>query len=156
MPRPPTLSVIIAYKFGRAALSLIGAVTALVLVLLGFAAPLERYAEAVHHHAVSALAMRLTQWFVTAVEPTHMLVVAAALALDGSVLLVEGWALSRGQKWGVWLVVGASGLPVPFEIVALLRHPALGRVLVLLINGAIVAWLTRHVLRRPRAPATTP
>lgn len=149
--RAPALRAIIAYKLGRAALSFAGAITGLVLGLTGLAAPLQRYAEAVHDHAVSALWLSLSQLFASAVEPKHILVLAGALALDAAVLLVEGWALHKGHTWGVWLVVAASGLLLPFEIVALVEKLSLGRVLILSVNLVIVTWLLLHALRKHRA-----
>lgn len=147
----PALRAIIAYKLGRAGLSLVGSLTGLVLGLTGLAAPLQRSAEAVHDHAVSALALSLSELLVSAVEPQHILVVAGALLLDSSMLAVEGWALYRGHTWGVWLVVGATALLLPFEVVALVEKVSLGRVLILALNTVIVTWLLLHALRRHRA-----
>lgn len=151
MRREPALTLIIGYKLARAAASLLGAVAALVLVLTGLDAPLHAAAVAVHDQAASALALWLSRLLVSAAEPKHVLVVAGALGLDGALLLVEGWALLRGRPWGAWLVVAASGTLLPFEVVALARQPALGRVLLLLLNLAIVAWLVRHALRKREA-----
>jgi uncharacterized membrane protein (DUF2068 family) len=151
MQREPGLTLIIAWKWGRAGLSLLGAVAAAVLVLTGLAPRLQAYAVTVHDHAVTALSLAVTKLFVSAVEPTHMLVLAGALALDGATLLLEGWALFRGKLWGAWLVVGATGLLVPFELVALVRHPSVIRALVLLVNGLIVGWLIRHAIWKHRA-----
>jgi uncharacterized membrane protein (DUF2068 family) len=148
--REPALKLIIAYKLARAALSLLGALTVLVLVLTGLAVPLQRHLEKVHDHAVNAITLSLTRLLVSAAGSEHMLVLAAALALDGGMLLVEGWALLREWRWGVWLVVGASSLLVPFEVAAFLRHPAVERAVVVLINAAIVAWLVTHALRDRR------
>jgi uncharacterized membrane protein (DUF2068 family) len=67
-------------------------------------------------------------------------------------LLVESWALLSGRRWGAWLVVGASALLLPFEVVALVEKPALGRVLLLVINALIVGWLLLHAVRKHRAP----
>lgn len=148
--REPALKLIIAYKLARAALSLLGALTVLVLVPTGLAAPLERYLERLHDGAVNALALSLTRLLVSAAGSEHMLFVAAALALDGGILLVEGWALLHEWRWGVWLVVGASSLLVPFEVAALVRHPAVERALIVLINAAIVGWLVARALRHHR------
>lgn len=152
MRREPALKLIIGYKLARAAASALGAVAGLVLVVTGLDAPLHRYAMAVHDHAVSALALWLSKLLVSAAESKHLAVVAGALALDAVVLLVEGWALLRGRAWGAWLVVAASGVLLPFEVVSLVERPAAGRVLLLLVNGAIVAWLVVHALRKRARP----
>jgi uncharacterized membrane protein (DUF2068 family) len=143
--------LIIAYKLGRAILSVVGGVGGLVLVGSGLSEPLQRSAGVIHDHAVSALALWLTGLVVSAVEPKHLAIISVALVFDAALLFVEGWALYKGRWWGAWLVVVASGALVPFELVALVRHPAGGRALLVLVNGAIVAWLARHALRRPGA-----
>ena len=59
-----------------------------------------------------------------------------ALVADGALTLVEAWALIRGHWWGPWLVVVATGSLLPFEVVALVRHPHLSRVVLLALNVA--------------------
>lgn len=149
--RAPALRAIIAYKLSRAVLSFVGSVTGLVLGLTGLAGPLQNWAAAVHDHAVSALALEFTQLLASAVEPKHIVVVAGALAVDGVILLAEGWALHRGYTWGVWLVVAASAVLLPFEIVALVHKLSAGRVLILAVNLAIATWLLLHAIRKHRA-----
>jgi uncharacterized membrane protein (DUF2068 family) len=149
--RARALKAIIAYKLGRAGLSFVGSVVGLVLGLTGLAGPLQDWAAAVHDHAVSALALDLTRLLASAVEPKHIVVVAGALAVDAVVLLVEGWALHRGYTWAVWLVVGASAVLLPFEVVALVQKLSAGRVLILVINAAIATWLLLHAIRKHRA-----
>jgi uncharacterized membrane protein (DUF2068 family) len=149
--RAPALRAIIAYKLGRAGLSFVGAIVGLVLGLTGLAGPLQVWAEAVHDHAVSALALEFTQLLASAFEPAHILVLAGALAVDAVVLLVEGWALHKGHTWGVWLVVAASTVLLPFELVALVHHVSAGRLIILLVNLSIVTWLLLHAIRTHRA-----
>ena len=149
--RAPALRAIIAYKLSRAVVSFIGSATGLVLGLTGLAGPLQSWAGAVHDHAVSALALELTRLLASAVEPRHILVVAGALGVDGLVLLAEGWALYRGYTWGVWLVVAASAVLLPFEVVALLHKLSAGRVLILGVNLTIATWLLLHAIRNHRA-----
>jgi uncharacterized membrane protein (DUF2068 family) len=51
----------------------------------------------------------------------------------------------------------ATGSLIPFELGALLREVRLGRVLILLVNLVIVAYLARRALReRTRAPVRAP
>ncbi len=148
MSREPGLKLIIAYKFVRAAISLVGSVAGVVLLLSGRGPLVELYATTVHDHAASALALGVTRLLMSTFAPSHLIVVTTALGLDAAMLLVEGGALLRGWKWGPWVVVGLSGALIPFEIASLARHPSWVRVLVLIVNGAIVAWLVRYALRR--------
>ncbi len=152
MKRDLGLNLIIGYKAVRASLALLAAIAGLVLLLAGLASRVHDAVAAAHDHAASALALNLTQLVATTLEPRHMAIAAGAVALDGVVMLLEAWALYRGWKWGAWLVVGATSLFVPFEVVALVRELSVPRALLLLVNGAIVAWLLQHAVRQHRAP----
>jgi len=74
-----------------------------------------------------------------------------ALAYAG-LLLTEGIGLMRGKAWAEWLTVVATSGLVPFEIYELTRHFTTTRVLALVVNLAIVAYLV-VLLRRQRHPA---
>jgi uncharacterized membrane protein (DUF2068 family) len=147
-PRDAGLRVIIAYKLVRAGLSLLGGVGLVAVALAGRAEAFQVWAEALHDHAVSGLALTATSLLVSAVQPRHVLPLGGALLLDAAVLLLEGLALLRGHRWGVWLVVGASAALLPFELVALARHPAAGRWVLLGANLVVVGWLVRGAARR--------
>jgi uncharacterized membrane protein (DUF2068 family) len=49
-----------------------------------------------------------------------------------------------------WLVVIATALLLPWEIWHLFRHPAWGRVAIVVINLAVVAYLVLGVIREQR------
>ncbi len=87
--------------------------------------------------------------------PRRLHLAAVALVLDAALTIVEGWALRRRHWWGPWLVVFASGGLLPFEVVQLVRHPHVGRLMVLVVNAAIVAYLVWRV-RIERRQATAP
>ena len=146
--REPVLKLIIAYKLGRAGLAALAAVTLAVLLLAGLDAPVREFASRLHEHAVSALAGSLSSLLMSALEPNHIVVVIVALLLDCGVLVLEGWALWKGHRWGAWLVVGASAVLLPFEVVALAQHPDVARVTLLVMNLAIVAWLLQRRIRQ--------
>jgi Predicted membrane protein (DUF2127) len=111
--RPKALTLIITYKFARAIGSFLAALVGAVLVLAGLSLPLENWAQELHDNAVSEVALDLTSFVLTAVEPRHLWEVIGAIGLDALVLTLEGWALLRGWRWGVWLVVVASAVGKP-------------------------------------------
>jgi uncharacterized membrane protein (DUF2068 family) len=74
-----------------------------------------------------------------------------ALLLDGLLTLLEGWALYRGFPWAPWLVVIATGSLLPFEVAALARRLRVGRLLILLVNLAVVTYLGVRAMRQIRA-----
>jgi uncharacterized membrane protein (DUF2068 family) len=61
--------------------------------------------------------------------------------LDGVSTAVEGFLLLQGRPWGEWVVVAALAVLIPFEALALARHPSGFKLLVLSVNALIVAYL---------------
>jgi uncharacterized membrane protein (DUF2068 family) len=143
----PGERLIVAYKLGRAFISLAGAVTLGVLFLSHrlMAMHVVAYRLVVHH--TSVLAMKLARLLLSAIEPKHIVIALAALAFDAVVLCFEGWSLLHKKPWGKWVVVVASGAPVPLELIALVRHLSAFRLVVLLGNVAIVAYLLARTWR---------
>lgn len=144
-PREPALQLIIGYKLVRAAVALVAGLTFLALAFTPFDQVLRDLAS-----RLSVVAAGLATALEWAAAPGHLAALGALLTLDGLVTLVEGWALLRGWRWGVWLVVFASGLFLPFEVAAIAERATVLRVCALVVNLAIVGWLLRaRVLRAP-------
>jgi uncharacterized membrane protein (DUF2068 family) len=110
--------------------------------LLGLAAQLR-------HHA-HAWSLYLADLAVRASSRRALWTIVVALLADGSLTLVEGWALLHGHWWGPWLVVVATGSLLPFEVLALARHPHVVRAIVFVVNIVIVVYLARKALREAR------
>jgi uncharacterized membrane protein (DUF2068 family) len=146
------LVLIIAYKLIKGVLWLVIASVLLVMMRMGLSARLEGVAEHLRHHS-QAWAIELAELLTRASTPRGLVTITVALIADGTLTLVEGWALIHGHWWGPWLVVVATGSLLPFEVVALARHPHVGRALILVVNVAIVAYLIRKALREHRARA---
>ncbi len=73
------------------------------------------------------------------------------LALDAVSSAIEGWSLWKGYRWGPWLVVVATAVPLPLEIRAILRVPRVSRALLVVVNVAVVVYLARRIAARRRA-----
>ena len=144
----PGLRLIIAYKLTRSAASLFAAALLAVFTAADHATPLHAVAEQVRRHAASAWSIALADVLVSAVAPQHLWLVAGALALDGTLTFVEGWALHRTWWWGPWLVVIATGGFLPFEAIAIVRHADAGRVLLLGLNLLVALYLARRAHAR--------
>jgi uncharacterized membrane protein (DUF2068 family) len=69
------------------------------------------------------------------------------LAFDGILSAVEGWSLWRGYRWAPWLVVVATATPLPLELVEIVRSHRPSRVLLALLNLAVVLYLARDIRR---------
>lgn len=152
MKRERGLVLIIAYKLIKGVLWFVFAAVLLVMMHAGLSAELEGVAAQLRHHS-QAWAIELAELLMRASTPRGIETITVALIADGTLTLVEGWALIHGHWWGPWLVVVATGSLLPFEVVALARHPHLGRALILVVNVAIVAYLIRKALREHRARA---
>lgn len=149
MRRERGLVLIIGYKLGKGGLWLILGIAVLVAMHLNVAQWLLQAADHLRHHS-RAWSVELAELIVTAASRRGLWTLVVALFADGLFSLLEGWALWHGHWWGPWLVVVGTGSLLPFEVVALARaiHPA--RVLVFVVNVAIVGYLTRKALRERR------
>ncbi len=154
MRREPGLVLIIGYKLAKGVVWLVLSVVIVVLIRMGLEERLLGLADHLRHqaHAWSLLFARL---IVRAATKRGLWTLVVALVADGSVSLLEGWSLLHGRWWGPWLVVAATGSLIPFEIVALAKHPHAVRATVLLVNVVIALYLARKALRertRPHPP----
>jgi uncharacterized membrane protein (DUF2068 family) len=143
------LLLIIAYKLIKGALWFIFAGVLLVMMHMGVGEKLAGLAEHLRHHS-QAWALELALLLTKASTRRGLETLTVALVADGTLTLVEGWALIHGHWWGPWLVVVATGSLLPFEVVALAHHPHFGRALILIVNVAIVAYLVRKAVREHR------
>ena len=133
--------LIVGYKFGKAALEACAATAVWLAVAKGVAGRFLAAAIVVGNHSVHPLAIRLAHWLNREVTPTHLHVLALLLGADALVSVTEGWLLHRGYSWGRWLVVVATATLLPLELYEIVHHPRPVRMLVLLINASIVAYL---------------
>ena len=149
---PVGLRLIVSYKFGKAVLQATAAVALWLALRSGFAEKLARAATIFADHAVHPFAVHLGHWLSAASTPPHLHLVALLLGGDALVSAGEGWVLRRGYRWGRWLVVLATASLLPLELYEIASRPRLGRVLVFLINLAIVVYLAANEKRTPRVP----
>jgi uncharacterized membrane protein (DUF2068 family) len=147
------LTIIIAYKLIKGGLWLVFAVALLGLMQVGLGDDLLGLAEHLRHHS-RAWTLALADLLVRASTRRGLWTLFVALVADGTLTLVEAWALIRGHWWGPWLVVVATGSLLPFEVVALARHPHVSRFILLAVNVLIVAYLARKALREHRERAS--
>ena len=62
--------------------------------------------------------------------------------------LAEGTGLWLLKRWGEWLTVIITGSLVPVEIYEIYRHPSAVKVMVLVVNLGVVAYLIHHMRRK--------
>ncbi|MGC2448307.1 MAG: DUF2127 domain-containing protein [Candidatus Sulfotelmatobacter sp.] len=62
-----------------------------------------------------------------------------------ALFLVEGTGLWMQKRWGEWVTVVITGTLVPVEVYEISRHPGVGKVLVLILNIAVVGYLIYRI-----------
>ncbi len=138
---PTGLKVIVGYKLAKATVELLISATFFGMGFAGSARKLAYLAMGIRHHVTEAWSISLAERLLDASTAHHVFVVAMALLADGILTIIEGWALSRRYAWARWLVVATTACLLPFEVRAIMRHPNVGHVGVLLANVLIVIYL---------------
>lgn len=145
--------LILTYKLVKAGLQIAAAVILFYGAHHGLSAALTRFADHLRQHAVHAWSNIVAAALLRFTHAKHsVLWTAYALLGDATVSSVEGYALWRGYTWGEWLVVGTTASLIPFEIYALTRHVRVGRVILLILNVAMVAYLVNRARQRHVTP----
>lgn len=145
--------LILTYKLVKAVLQVTGAVILFYGARHGLTASLTRFAEHLRHHAVHAWSNIVAAALLKFTHAKHG-VIWTAYALLGDALLssVEGYALWRGYTWGEWMVVATTASLIPFELYALAHRVRVGRVILLVLNVVIVAYLVNRARHRHAVP----
>jgi uncharacterized membrane protein (DUF2068 family) len=138
------LRTVITYKWVKGVVQLLLFAALLTTVALGLDDDLGRWAHEFRNHSTRAYAVLLGRALERATTPRGLHITLLALLVDGCVTCLEGWALQRRHPWGPWLVVGVSGSLLPFEVYELFRRFRWIRLLVLVVNAAVVAFLVMH------------
>lgn len=104
----------------------------------------EHWVEAMHmdpgNRHVATLLARLAN-----LSPAQVKRLGLVGLLYGGLFLVEGTGLWLQRRWGEWATVVITGLLVPVEIYEIVRHPNVVKVLVLIVNVAVVAYLVYRI-----------
>jgi uncharacterized membrane protein (DUF2068 family) len=148
--RPVGLEAIILFKLIKATVEVIAGGVALVLLIRGAEAGAATLAQILEHFT-GGWALRAATILVVSATSGHVKFATVAAFADATLSAVEGIALGAGKWWAPWLVVVATGALLPWEIFEIFAHPGWGRVLLLLVNIAVVIYLLRTVVRERRA-----
>jgi uncharacterized membrane protein (DUF2068 family) len=146
-PAERSVQIVAAYKLIKSGLQL--ACAAGIELALYFHV-LDRVRDVVvglRRHVTSAWSAHAAELLLNFATPHHLQYLAFALPLDGALGLVEGEALRRNLVWATWLVVITTSVPLPFEVYELFHHPHVGRLILLVVNLALVGLLVFTRLR---------
>ena len=82
---------------------------------------------------------------VTNLPPKRIKELGLGSFVYAALFLTEGIGLWLLKRWAEWFTVVITGSLVPFEIYEIYRHPTIAKVLVLMINLAVVGYLLYRV-----------
>ena len=139
--------MVIAYKIARGGAALALASFLGAVQVSGARIPVHDVATILDRHVTAAWAVETSRLVDVAAAPRTIELTIVALLLDGVLTLVEGWALQRRFAWAPWGVVASTGSLLPFEVVELVQRPGPVRLMILLVNVAIVWYLAARATR---------
>jgi uncharacterized membrane protein (DUF2068 family) len=146
------MRLIIAYKASKGAAMLLAGLALSIAVWFGQGEHLHSLAMTLREYVTARLAVETAELLLKIATPSHLALTSLAIALDGTVSIVEAWLLHRGQRWAIWLVVTANSALIPWELYELVAHFRWLRVALLIVNVGVVVYLgrqaSRHVARR--------
>jgi len=144
------LRLIALFKFLKTALLIAVGIGALRLIHMDVAAVMEHFVlrlglDPGGRYVGSALekAANLT--------PDKVESVAIGSFIYAGLFLTEGLGLWMLKRWAEWLTVIITSTALPVEIYEIFHHPSAAKVLVLILNIGIVAYLIYQMRRNPSA-----
>ncbi|GAA0704119.1 DUF2127 domain-containing protein [Dokdonella soli] len=148
--RPRALALIALYKLVKAVACTMLAAAAFDLVRPEVAAWFGGWLESLTWPTRHGFSMRAIDWLL-GLGPHQFRLFGSAALVYAALYAVQGVGLWFGKRWAEYLVVAETSLLLPFEIWELLRRFSLFKLVVLVVNVAVIIYLI-HLLRR-RAPA---
>jgi uncharacterized membrane protein (DUF2068 family) len=143
MSRTSLLPWIVAFKAVKAALLTAFGVTVLFAIHRDPVDLVLQLAQAVHLPLTSRLVDRVLTLAARTTPPKEM---AVALTAFGYAILMgaEGVGLYLRRSWARWFTIGATSSLIPIEVYEIVREPRALRVLILVLNVAVVVYLWRR------------
>jgi uncharacterized membrane protein (DUF2068 family) len=144
------LRAVITYKWVKGAAELLLFLGLALTLAFGWNDDLAEWAHEFRNNSTRAYAVLLGRALDQATTPRGLHITLAALLVDGTLTLFEGWALHRRRPWGAWVVVGVTGSLLPFEVFEMFHRFRWTRMAVLVVNVAVVAFLIVHARAQAR------
>jgi len=135
------------FKVAKALLLIALGVAALRLVHTDIAGLLEEWVPRIGFGPGSRYVGRLAVEM-AALTPTRIKDVGVGSLIYAGLFLTEGIGLLLLKRWAEWMTIVVTGSLVPVEIWESLRRPHIGRVLLLVVNLAVVAYLIYEVKKK--------
>jgi uncharacterized membrane protein (DUF2068 family) len=143
------LILIALFKLVKALLLIAVGIGALRLLHKDVGSVLEHWVEVLRvdpdNHFVHSLLVRLF-----AVTPKQLEALGAGTFFYAALLLTEGVGLLMRKHWAEYFTVITTALLIPLEVFEMVKHLTTTKVVVLVINVAIVVYLIQRIRGRRR------
>ncbi len=146
-PRAAGVRAIVVYKLVKAGGEMVLAAIIAVMVMTGSVTRAHELASALKDHLVHHWSVKLAELAMRWLTDTRLWWIVAALVGDGVVSGVEGWALGEGYGWAAWLVVAATSMLLPVELIELSYRTTMGRAALFVVNVSIVLYLLKRAMK---------
>jgi uncharacterized membrane protein (DUF2068 family) len=110
-------------------------------------ATLERFADALRFGPDNRLIDRALA-ALSGLSARRLEELSIATFIYAAVFTTEGAGLLMGKRWAEYLTTLVTASFIPFELYELIHGPSALKVLGLLVNGLIVVYLARRLLKR--------
>ncbi len=143
------LKLIAAFKLLKASALIALGVGALGLLHKDVAAVAEHWINVFrgdpHNHYIDLLLAKLA-----ILDDRRLKELSVGTFVYAAIFLVEGVGLALAKRWAEYFTIITTSSLLPIEIYELVRRASVGRILVLLINLAIVVYLVFELRRYPK------
>lgn len=143
-PRFGVLRTIALYKLVKVLLLLAVAYGELRLRDASLVAKLLSWASARPYGLEHRMVSRLVDWF-SGLSSSRVTTYRILTLSYAAVFAVEGVGLWMQKRWAEWLTTIITASLIPWEVWEMFYRPTIGKLLILLGNAAIVAYLVWHV-----------
>jgi uncharacterized membrane protein (DUF2068 family) len=138
------LRTIALYKLVKVVLLLAVAYGELRLRDASLAAKLLSWAQAQPYGLEHRIVGQLMEWF-SGLSVSRIHALRIVTLVYAAVFAVEGVGLWMEKRWAEWLTTIITASLIPLEAWEIFYRPTIGKVLILLANVAVVAYLVWHV-----------
>jgi uncharacterized membrane protein (DUF2068 family) len=145
-PRFDVLRTIALYKMVKVVLLLVVAYGELRLSDASIAAKLLSWAQDRPYGLERHFVMQGLEWF-SGLSASRVHALRLVTYVYAAVFAVEGVGLWMEKRWAEWLTTIITASLIPLEAWEIFFRPTIGKVLILLANLAVVAYLVWHVRR---------
>lgn len=151
---PGLLRLIAFFKFVKTAMLIATGVSALKLVHADLGTVLERWVSALGLDPGSSLVNHAIQR-ACELDPDKIRQLGIVSFIYAGLFMTEGIGLWLLKHWAEWFTVIITSSLIPFEIYECFHRGTAIKVLVLIINIAVVVYLVRRIVRERRTRSTT-